>query len=121
MTSSGPLFSREQLQENHRGVEDLIPSTIAEFLNYIPEMQEDLKTAFDKKEQEELTRAAHSLKGAVASVCSEPMRAVAYKIETLSRENSTDEIPALIDELKAGLNQLSKDLESYQKELENAG
>ena len=121
MSTEEPIFSREKLKENHRGVEDLIPSTISEFLTYIPEMQEDLATAYKNNATADLTLAAHSLKGAIASVCSEPLRMLAYRIETLSKNNSKEEIKPLISELDTGIQKLKIDLEAFKKELTENG
>lgn len=121
MGNEQSLFNKEQFKQNHKGVEDLIPSTIAEFLCHIPDMMLNLQNAYNEGTQDTLTMAAHSLKGAVASVCSDPVKDIAYKIEMLSRENDRDQIASHIAELETGLNQLKIDLKSFQMEIASNG
>lgn len=121
MGSEQSLFNKEQFKKNHKGVEDLIPSTIDEFLHHVPDMMLSLQNAYNDGTQDKLTMAAHSLKGAIASVCSDPVRDIAYKIETLSRENKREQIPPHMAELESGLKQLKNDLKSFQMEMAENG
>ena len=87
-----PIIDIEELQKNHLGAEDLLPSTVSEFLHYEGQMLEQIEKAHSEKNPETLSLKAHSLKGALASVCAPQVQNVAFKIETLAKENKIEKI-----------------------------
>lgn len=67
----------------------------------------EIRVALNGQDVARVVRAAHRLKGAAANVAANPLRQVAFQIETAARAGRLNEIPALLHELEFDLQQLA--------------
>ena len=82
---------------NHR----LFHRTAKVFLRHMPERFEELSDAVQACEAEEVTRLAHSIKGASASVGGEALCEAAFVLEVAGRENREIEFGKCFEEMRA--------------------
>jgi two-component system, sensor histidine kinase and response regulator len=89
------------------GDENLLRGMVQFFLDDSPRLLEQLNTALRTSEAFEVQRAAHSLKGLVANFGADPVRELAFRIESLAREGNLAEIESLRDQFATRIRQLA--------------
>ncbi|MCK5173248.1 MAG: response regulator, partial [Planctomycetes bacterium] len=83
------------------GDETLIKKMISVFLDRYPRQLEDLHTAVEVANAEDVCSLAHALKGAAASMGAKPMSQAAYQLELKAKENNIEAFLALFENVKA--------------------
>ena len=86
----------------------LLDEVVENFVDTAPDLLDDLRKAANGADADALRRAAHSLKGAAANICAEPMRATADTLEQMGQggalcdvEHQVTQIHRQFEELKA--------------------
>lgn len=90
--------------------ESLLQSVLEMFVDELPDHQKHLRTAFEQQNQADLARAAHTLKGLLATFCANSARSAAQALEQAAKNGQADE--ALLNELEQSINQLLPCLKS---------
>lgn len=88
------------------------------FLNQIPEFIKNLHKFLIEKQIEELAKEAHTAKSSVLIFMMEDTGKNLKQIQLLAENNQTEEISALLLEVKMALNHASKELNEYLNLLE---
>jgi PAS domain S-box-containing protein len=78
---------------------DFFNEMCAEFMVHLPGRMAELKNAFEAKDLETFTRAAHSLKGVAASFNAGPVTQLSAELELLGRQGNLDNAPPLLERL----------------------
>lgn len=89
---------------------ELATEVIGVFLMDIPVQLEALDRAIAGGDAPTAQRAAHSIKGAAATVGAEQLRAIAYEGEILGRDGKLDELKALAGEIRAKFNATEEEM-----------
>jgi len=84
--------------------EDLLREALAIFMADLPRKLEELRHGLRDNDLERVKRAAHTLKGASASICAENVRGISQKMEESALSGDLDAVsqstPQLEQELK---------------------
>jgi len=81
-------------------------------LQHMPNRVEELKLAVEQKNLEEITRIAHSITGASASVGGERLRQAALRMEMQGRQGSQEGLPGMLQSITHEFEQLKTALEN---------
>ncbi len=106
----------EQALENLAGDRELLMEVLDTFMETIPKILEDLHNAVSNGDASRLAAAAHSLKGAAANVCAEPIRQTARRLEELSRWNELRDVDRVLADLHEHVGRLRTFAEKVQQE-----
>ncbi len=109
--SDAPL-DIEQALSNLGDDMPLLKEVIAAFLDMIPQQVTDLREACRDGDFSRLRGAAHSLKGSAANICAEPVRALALRIEELTRQQELSAVAEMLPQLVDRLSELRQCAES---------
>jgi len=95
----------EQLLQRCMGQVAIVERVLAQFGESAEDMLLQVEMGLERGDWEEVSRAAHSLKGAAAGISDESLRAAAARVEALARQRQAkacreDALPALRDELR---------------------
>ena len=90
------------------GDRELFGEAVEAFLEDIPRIMDRLQSALQEGDTTQLYSTAHSLKGSASTLCAEPIRFVAQRIEQLGRQGEISDVAALVQELEAEVDRLQK-------------
>ncbi|MGD8281515.1 MAG: response regulator, partial [Gemmatimonadota bacterium] len=88
-----PAFDRDELMERVESDLDLLSTLVGVFKADSPKMLGDIEEAIAAGDQEAITSAAHTMKGALSVFGAEPARAIAERLEHTSRAGEVEEVP----------------------------
>lgn len=97
--SDHPVRDTQGALERLGGDEELYHDVFAIFAEDTPLQLAALSAAIQSQQRSEVERLSHSLKSAAANVGGERMRHVALRMESLAREDTLVDIPALFQNL----------------------
>jgi two-component system, sensor histidine kinase and response regulator len=118
-TISIPVVDLEAALEVSGGDQDLLREAVAVFLTQdYPEQLRQLKEGIARQDALAVKKAAHGLKGALASFGSRPARDCALRIETMGRNGKLDDIQPALEEFEV---EVSKFVEYYAQAAGNQG
>jgi HPt (histidine-containing phosphotransfer) domain-containing protein len=101
------VFDRAKLLYATDGDEELANVLIDVFLETAPATLTSVREAIVAGSARELRLAAHSLKGAAATVTAGRVAAAAHALETCGADGRLDEAPALLERLATALAEFS--------------
>jgi len=90
----------------------LLSEVVDIFVDTAPDLLNDLKTAANNADAETLRRVAHSLKGAAANICAEPMCATASALERMGQEGSLSDVEHQVTQIYRQFDELKAFMES---------
>ena len=90
--------------------ESLLQSVLEMFVDELPDHQNHLRTAFEQQNQTDLARAAHTLKGLLATFCANNAKSAAQALEQAAKNGQADE--TLLIALEQSINKLLPCLKS---------
>jgi len=88
------------------GDRELFDELLNIFINHVPSLLNDLRSAVGKDDSESVRITAHSLKGAASNICAEPTRAIAERIELMSKAGHMKNVEGALSELEESINNL---------------
>jgi len=94
------------------GDPDLLRELIAMFIADGEGYLDDIHAALQRGDRPALQRAAHTLKGVLATFCAEPAGELAARLEHAAREQSPDQLAILCSALDQAVRRLRVDLQS---------
>ncbi|MCH7839693.1 MAG: response regulator [Planctomycetes bacterium] len=97
------------------GDRELFDEALAAFLNSIPQALSEIHGAISDGNAGRLQMAGHALKGGAASLCAEPMRAIAGQLEKMGKEGELVEAEAMLKELQDQADRLQNFLEPKKR------
>jgi HPt (histidine-containing phosphotransfer) domain-containing protein len=107
-TVSQILFDRAGMLERLGGDEQLLDEVLSVFMEELPLMVDDIRTAVSGQSAETVMRAAHSIKGALLNISAESSADLACKLEELGRTERLDGSRELLAELEVELGRLER-------------
>ncbi|MDX1495774.1 MAG: response regulator, partial [Longimicrobiales bacterium] len=111
-------FDRSELMARTEGDAELVRMLVEVFEADRPNLLGKIEAALKAKDTQELERAAHTVKGAVAVFGAEPARSRAARLEIMGRDGAVDEAQDLYPELREWVVRLEQDLKELSRELE---
>lgn len=96
---------------NFKDMEDIVRQLANVFIGQIPDLLQDLSTAFRKENAKEVEVIAHKLCGSLSSFFAEPAQSICYQMEKLARESKLPEAQKLLPSLEESLEVLKGELE----------
>jgi signal transduction histidine kinase/CheY-like chemotaxis protein len=106
--SVGELVDLSAALEVTGGDRDLLLQAVSVFLQQdYPRQLNDLKEGVARRDAPLVRKAAHGIKGALASFGSRPARDVALRLETMGRQNDLGEAPRALIELEAEIDRFA--------------
>ena len=90
------------------GDQELLAELVAVFLEDLPARLQALRVAVQTEDAQGTERAAHSLKGAMASLGGETARTLAYEIEQMGRAGRLGGVQPLFAELEDELGRIAR-------------
>jgi HPt (histidine-containing phosphotransfer) domain-containing protein len=97
------------------GSKELLRDIIGFFQEDAPEILGTIHKAIDGRDAEQLSRAAHSLKGLAANFSARSTVEAAARVEELGRSNRWPLIPSAVDALAQQVEALMKALAEYRE------
>ena len=102
------VFDRADLLMRMMNNENLVNVFIEAFMTEASSLIQDIERAGADNDQEALTMAAHSFKGASANVSALQLALISGKIEALSRDDDLETAKKLIPQLKPSYEKLKE-------------
>lgn len=90
----------------------LLGEVVEVFVDTAPDLLEDLRKAATDADASALRRAAHSLKGAAANICAEPMRATAHTLEQMGQDSSLSDVEHQVTQIYRQFEELKAYMDS---------
>ncbi|MGB2985207.1 MAG: response regulator [Phycisphaerae bacterium] len=106
----------EKALENLAGDRELLAKALNTFVEHLPSVLNDLRAAITNVDAPQLAAAAHSLKGAASSLCAEPIRQTAQRLEAMGERNEWKDIAPLLADLEGHFDRLHALIQRWQKE-----
>jgi signal transduction histidine kinase/CheY-like chemotaxis protein/HPt (histidine-containing phosphotransfer) domain-containing protein len=94
-----PIFDRAELLERLGGRDDMLGRFLEMFSRNVAGYMEQLRSAAERGDAEQLRIQAHTIKGAAGNISARVVRETAAALEALAREGKVDEAVAMIDQL----------------------
>lgn len=88
------------------GDRELFHDVLNVFLETIPALLGDLRSATAASDAHKLEEAAHSLKGAASNICAEPVRSNAQRLEEMGKQGDLRSADAVFSDLQKNLEAL---------------
>ncbi|HVW02915.1 MAG TPA: response regulator [Planctomycetaceae bacterium] len=112
--SNGQVFDREEALRHAGGELELLQELAAVFLKESPRMLTELRDAVAARDAQRVNRAAHTLKGAVATLGAPAARDLAFQLEQLGAKGELDSAADRMPEFEAIIDKLRSALEALQ-------
>jgi|SRR5579863_2125349 len=109
------VFDRAAALEHLDGDAELLAEGAGMFLEDCPAMMSAVQQAVNERDAPALMRAAHSLKGSLATFAAGPAVALAQRLELMGRESSLDHADAACRDLEAAVERLKPALASLAR------
>jgi CheY-like chemotaxis protein len=106
-TSPSPI-DLERAMINLGGDRGLFDEVLTVFLDSIPGLLSELREAGTRADLKRLHAAAHSLKGSASSLCAEPTRRLAARLEELGAQDEGISASPLLSELEEQLDRIRR-------------
>jgi len=110
-----PMLVEQALNQVEQDRE-LLSEVVEIFVDTAPDLLNDLKRAATDADAEALRKAAHSLKGAAANICAEPMRATAFDLEQMGQDGALSDVEHKVTQLYRQFDDLRAFMESGLKD-----
>jgi signal transduction histidine kinase/CheY-like chemotaxis protein/HPt (histidine-containing phosphotransfer) domain-containing protein len=110
--ANGQVFDQEEALRHVGGEMDLLQEIATVFLKESPRMVNELRDAVAARDAHRVNRAAHTLKGAVATLGAPAARDLAFQIEKLGANGELDEAASRLVEFDAVIGELRSSLEA---------
>ena len=104
---ASPAFDRAAVLDRCGGDEDLLGELVSIFRQDLPDYLQRIKTAIDTGDDDELARAAHTLKGPLGTLGFDAAQTLALELETMGRTSDTSEAADRFGELGTELEQIA--------------
>jgi len=114
-TVSQPIDMEEALKRME-GDHDLFYELLDVFMDHVPVLLDDLRSAVTAANAEKLHIAAHSLKGAASNVGAEPVRSAAQQLEVMGQNGDFKEVEAAFDDLEKKVEWLGEYVDSLKSQ-----
>ncbi|WP_315861825.1 Hpt domain-containing protein [Fluviispira vulneris] len=102
---------------NFNAMENLAQKTIESFLSMLPKYLIKIKKAIDKKNNENLEKSAHTLRGALSYFYADKSIDYCKKLEDMGRKKKITDALAIYKNLNTELIKLKSELKILKKEL----
>ncbi|MBI99858.1 MAG: hypothetical protein CME67_01400 [Halobacteriovoraceae bacterium] len=106
----GKIIDHAQLNEAVDNDQDVIDVIAQTYLDTYEELYSALKNAYDEKAPDELSRAAHTLKGAISMFFNEALANELQKLEIEAKEGKIRIEASDIEQIKDTLDMLATEL-----------
>ncbi len=110
---SNKLFSEDALQQQVDHDKNLLIEIISIFQNDANRLLEQIQKAISLKDNEMLQRAAHNLKGSLATLAANSPYQKAQELEQLAKDGNLDDAVKVFHELKTETERLKEELQTY--------
>jgi len=100
------VFDGTALLDRLEGDEELLREIVTVFVDDILLQIRDLKESLSSGDAENLSRKAHTIKGACANVGAEALRETAFEAELAAREGRLSVLPPLVEKMESELREL---------------
>ena len=98
---------------NLEGDRNLLSELALLFLDDLPQQMEAIHRAVDKRQDHELERLAHRLKGSVGNFAAKPAFEAAFRLEKIACQGDSKQIPQAVDALECEIGRLRGALEEW--------
>ena len=106
-------FDESALLDRVDGDVEFLEETIEMLDEDSPALLEQIRTAAESRDAENLVKAAHALKGMLANFCAEPAEAAARKLESMGREGQLAGVEAASDQVQRDTRRLREALHEF--------
>lgn len=104
------VFDRQQLVDSTNGDEELAAQVVEIFFADIPEQLTELDQALQAGDAHTAERAAHSIKGASATIGGMALRETAFVCEKLGKDGKLEEMKGMLPVLRSDFAALCEQL-----------
>nr|WP_299345213.1 Hpt domain-containing protein [Allomuricauda sp.] len=110
------IYSLDKINEMAEGDQDFVTSVISVFLDEVPTDLQDLETAVNNSDYENIYKLAHKIKPNVDLLGMEQTRATALEIETMGKNKASmsdieEKFPVLKTDVLQVISELKKDFD----------
>jgi HPt (histidine-containing phosphotransfer) domain-containing protein len=105
-TDRKPVFDRELMLERMGGDSQLLDDVLIVFIDEIPGMMSEVRSAVSGEDAQALERSAHSMKGALLNISANSPAELASRLEQLGSAGSLDGVTGLLARLESEIDRL---------------
>jgi CheY-like chemotaxis protein/signal transduction histidine kinase len=98
-TESVIIFDREELMDRIGNDQAIYESTVHFFKTHVSELLEQIKTAIDNNNAEDIRNIGHTLKGVTANMSAKEMSGTALNLENAGKDNQMKQAAIILDQL----------------------
>ena len=102
-------IDRVQLLERCLGIESFADKLASAFIASLPNERQVLRTAVDSADWVQVAKYAHRLRGSASNLCANQLSSAAEAIETAARNDVTESIVSLIENVESEIDRLLND------------
>ncbi len=114
MDESSNLIDMDGIMEIMDDDKELIKECFDDFTDEYPEMLLKIKKAIDSGNASELNATAHKIKGSLKYLAANPVADIAYKLETMGKEENLDNAGNELENLIQACDTLKKFMSQYE-------
>lgn len=108
------VFNPSQMLQNIGDDHDLLIQLIDLFLERQTDMMRQIRQAVSLRDAATVERAAHTLKGTAGNLCAQEVALAAGRLETIGRQGTLHDAPAIYAQLEMEILRLCRALEQYR-------
>jgi HPt (histidine-containing phosphotransfer) domain-containing protein len=99
--------------EKFDGDNEFVNEICGLILSHTPELMGSLKSAIDQEDWQSAANHAHTIKGSVSNLCSEPIYAAALRLEQICHDHKLDQVAEAHHDLNQEVDLLMAALKSH--------
>ncbi len=103
-----PVFDRQLLLERMGGDDELLDDVLSIFIEEIPGMMSEIRTAVSGEDAPALERSAHFMKGALLNISADSPAELVSRLEQLGSAGTLDGVTELLARLESEIDQLTR-------------
>jgi HPt (histidine-containing phosphotransfer) domain-containing protein len=115
-SAQSPAWDRDALRRELAGDDGVVHELVELYCRESPQLRQAVHAALEQVSADKLRRAAHSLKGTLASLRAHQASTAAEALERLGRAGNLAAAPAVLHDLAQKLEQLHIELQRYLSE-----
>ena len=88
------------------GDRELLDDVVRVFVDTVPDLLRELRSAFSRSDAKQVRASAHSIKGAASNICAEPIRDLAQRIEEMGKQDELEHLDSALVQLQDHMDRL---------------
>ena len=98
------------------GDHELLDDVVRVFLDTVPDLLTDLRSACSRSDAQQVWASAHGIKGAASNICAEPIRDLAGRIEEMGKRDELEHLDSALVQMQDHVDRLRVFVDAHTNE-----